>query len=76
LAVPVTVLLLICGMEMAVGLFAGGPKMLPAVGVEASSPGHPEAGSTPADNYSKLLNCASFHGASAWMREVGDTAGI
>jgi MFS transporter, CP family, cyanate transporter len=52
--VPVTVLLLICGAEMAVGLFAGRPKMLPAGGLAASSPGHPEADSTPADNYSKL----------------------
>ncbi len=60
--VPVTVLLLICGVEMAVGLFAGRPKMLPAGGPAASSSGHPEADSTPADNYSKLQNCASFHG--------------
>ena len=52
--VPVTVLLLICGLEMAVGLFAGRPKMLPAGGLAASSSGHPEADSTPADNYSKL----------------------
>jgi len=68
---PITVLLLICGVEMAVGLFAGRPKMLPAAGLAASSSGHPEADSTPADNYSKLLNCASFHGVSAWMREGG-----
>ena len=52
--VPVTVLLLICGVELAVGLFAGRPKMLPAGGLAASSAGHPEADSTPADNYSKL----------------------
>jgi MFS transporter, CP family, cyanate transporter len=68
---PITVLLLICGVEMVVGLFAGRPKMLPAAGLAASSSGHPEADSTPADNYSKLLNCASFHGVSAWMREGG-----
>jgi len=39
---------------MAAGLLAGRPKMLPAGGPAASSSGHPEADSTPADNYSKL----------------------
>ena len=52
--VPVTVLLVICGVEMAVGLFAGRPKMLPAGSVAASSSGHPDADGAHADNYSKL----------------------
>jgi MFS transporter, CP family, cyanate transporter len=52
--VPVTFLLVICAVEMAVGMFAGRPKMLPAGGLAARSSGRPEADSAPADNYSKL----------------------
>jgi MFS transporter, CP family, cyanate transporter len=52
--IPVTVLLLVCGVELTVGLFAGRPKMLPGAGLAASSPGRPEADSAPADNYLKL----------------------
>jgi len=52
--VPVTGLLLICGAELAVGLFVGRPKMLPDGGLAVGSSGRPEADSAPADNYSKL----------------------
>ena len=43
--VPVTVLLVICAIELAVGLFAGRPKMLPPGGVAARSSGRPETDS-------------------------------
>jgi hypothetical protein len=62
--VPVTVLLLICAIELAVGLFAGRPKMLPAGGVTPRPGAPPEADSTPADNYSKLWNRRPFPGVS------------
>ena len=62
--VPVTVLLLICGIELAVGLLAGRPKMLPAGGVTPRRAAPPEADSTHADNYSKLWSRRPFRGVS------------
>jgi len=56
--VPVTVLLVICGIELAVGMFAGRPKILPAGGTAARPAAPPEADSTPAGNYSKLFKSA------------------
>ncbi len=71
--VPVTVLLLICGVEMAVGLFAGRPEILPA-GAWPAAPsggrtaGRPEADSAPADNYSKLWNFSCARPVPASIR--------